>query len=84
MLLDISVSAGDVGAERNVQAGANSDPRGEMRENVYWYLRIFILLNCNIKKTQSGLFCICLLTYSHNNNKIIKEEYIYKLYIFEH
>ena len=41
------VSAGDVGAERNVQAGANSDPRGEMRENVYWFLRIFILLNCN-------------------------------------
>ena len=29
------VSVGDVGAERNVQAGANSDPRGEMRENVY-------------------------------------------------
>ena len=29
------VSAGDVGAERNVRAGANSDPRGEMRENVY-------------------------------------------------
>ena len=24
------VSEGDVGAERNVQAGANSDPRGEM------------------------------------------------------
>ena len=29
------MSAGDVGAERNVRAGANSDPRGEMRENVY-------------------------------------------------
>ena len=30
------MSVGDVGAERNVRAGANSDPRGEMRENVYW------------------------------------------------
>ena len=32
------VSAGDVVAERNVRAGANSDPRGEMRENVYCFL----------------------------------------------
>ena len=35
MFWNISVSVGDVGAERNVQAGANSDPRREMRENVY-------------------------------------------------
>ena len=29
------MSAGDVGAERDVQAGANSDPRSKIGENVY-------------------------------------------------
>ena len=38
MFWNISVSVGDVGAERNVQAGANSDPRSEIRENAYCWL----------------------------------------------
>ena len=32
------VSVGDVGAEQGVRVGANSDPRSEMRENIYWSL----------------------------------------------
>ena len=55
------MSAGDVGAELGVQAGANSDLRGEMRENVYWYLRTFTLMNCDnfiLKFLYNGIFLV--------------------------
>ena len=70
MFWNISVSVGDVGTERNVQAGANSDPRGEIWKNVYWIFKYLHTL-C-YKYYKYYIFFTLIDKFLTFNKKIIK------------